>query len=430
MLDKIQAFVDDANASNSMNDKKAAIARHIGDADIARALEIIYSPYVQFHVTSANCKKRSDIVSSEAHVSLFGLLEDLRDSNLTGHAAIGAVNSFVAENKQYEELIYNAIDKNLQTRANASLINKVKPGTVPVFDVALAKSYADRADKVSFESGEWYVSRKLDGLRCIAIIDGNGDASFFSRKGKEFQTLSVLAKELKRLGFSNVVLDGELCILDENGDENFKGIQKQFNKKGHTIKQPVYKVFDCLTNEEFETQKGSVLLVDRIERLEEFNDIDNPSSYVHFVGQAVVQSKASLALRAAAADLAGWEGLMLRKNVGYEGKRTNNLLKVKQFKDAEYVVEGYEVGPFRVIVDGREVEEELLSRVVIRHKGSEVGVGSGFSIDQRRAYTKNPTLIVGKEITVQYFEESEDEDGNPSLRFPTVKHVYENGRKV
>ena len=31
-------------------------------------------------------------------------------------------------------------------------------------------------------------------------------------------------------------------------------------------------------------------------------------------------------------------------------------------------------------------------------------------------------------ITVQYFEETKNQEGGISLRFPTVKHVYENGR--
>ena len=42
----------------------------------------------------------------------------------------------------------------------------------------------------------------------------------------------------------------------------------------------------------------------------------------------------------------------------------------------------------------------------------------------------NPNLIIGKTITVQYFEESKNQQGELSLRFPTVKHVYENGRNV
>jgi hypothetical protein len=36
--------------------------------------------------------------------------------------------------------------------------------------------------------------------------------------------------------------------------------------------------------------------------------------------------------------------------------------------------------------------------------------------------------IIGKTITVQYFEETNNDKGGISLRFPTVKHIYENGR--
>jgi len=37
---------------------------------------------------------------------------------------------------------------------------------------------------------------------------------------------------------------------------------------------------------------------------------------------------------------------------------------------------------------------------------------------------------LNKVITVQYFEESQNQDGNYSLRFPVVKHIYEGERDV
>ena len=36
--------------------------------------------------------------------------------------------------------------------------------------------------------------------------------------------------------------------------------------------------------------------------------------------------------------------------------------------------------------------------------------------------------IIGLTITVQYFEETKNDKGGISLRFPTVKHIYENER--
>ena len=66
----------------------------------------------------------------------------------------------------------------------------------------------------------------------------------------------------------------------------------------------------------------------------------------------------------------------------------------------------------------------MLAAVVIEHKGYQVKVGSGFSINERQQFFANPKGIVGKKITVKYFEESEDKEGNLSLRFPTLKAIH------
>ena len=124
----------------------------------------------------------------------------------------------------------------------------------------------------------------------------------------------------------------------------------------------------------------------------------------------------------------GWEGLMLRKNTTYKGKRSTDILKVKQMFDEEYVVVDLENDYHRVIVDGEEVEELMLKNVIIEHKGNRVQVGSGFSHEQRRHYFKNPDGILGKQITVQYFEETTNKNGTHSLRFPVIKAVYDGVR--
>ena len=77
-----------------------------------------------------------------------------------------------------------------------------------------------------------------------------------------------------------------------------------------------------------------------------------------------------------------------------------------------------------------EHEEEMLSSVVINHKGYKVNVGSGFSIDERRDFYKNPKKIIGKSMTVKYFEETINENKTLSLRFPVKKQIYEGERDV
>jgi DNA ligase-1 len=80
-----------------------------------------------------------------------------------------------------------------------------------------------------------------------------------------------------------------------------------------------------------------------------------------------------------------------------------------------------------VVRDGKEKQETMLSQVWIKHKGWWVKVGSGFSQEQRIKYTNEN--IIGLTITVQYFEETKNDKGGISLRFPTVKHIYEQKRE-
>jgi DNA ligase-1 len=125
-----------------------------------------------------------------------------------------------------------------------------------------------------------------------------------------------------------------------------------------------------------------------------------------------------------------WEGLMLRADAPYKGKRSKELLKYKSFSDDEYEVVDVEMGPFRYVKDGAECEETMLSCVTIMHKNHPVRVGSGFSIEQRQDFYKNPKKILGKIITVQYFSESQNQEGGISLRFPTFKILHGVARTV
>ena len=51
-------------------------------------------------------------------------------------------------------------------------------------------------------------------------------------------------------------------------------------------------------------------------------------------------------------------------------------------------------------------------------EGNTVKVGSGFSKELREEIWKNPDSYIGKIIEVQYFEETENQNGGKGLRFP------------
>ena len=431
MLDRLLTFVEMSNSTNSNSDKLQVIKDFSGDTEVMQALRYTYTPFKQYHVTSKNCKKRSDLcASTSSYDNLFSLLDALNNRDITGHQAISEVNAFIQENKKYEELIFNVIDRNIKTRSTTSMINRIVPGLIPTFDVALADTYKDSTKKkVNLKDDSWYVSRKLDGVRCIAYIDESGEPKFFSRAGKEFDTLGKIAEQLKKHGLRKVVLDGEICMVDENGDEDFQGIIKEIKRKDHTIQTPKFLVFDILHQEEFDNTASDRIFSERMDELELFFDTYNFEGFIEQVYQFYVDSEEDLQDHMDTAVQCGWEGLMLRKDAPYQGKRSSDIMKVKKFFDAEYEVIETENAVNRVIVEGREVEEEMLRNVVIMHKGNRVQVGSGFTQEQKRYYYQHPEEIIGKTINVQYFEETTDQNGDHSLRFPVIKAVYENGRQ-
>lgn len=427
LLDRVQAFVDASNSTNSNTDKLNVIKEFSQDAEVMKMLRYVYHPTKQFHVSSEGCKKRSELISY-GYKDIFTLLDDLATRTITGHTAIAAVNGFVSDNPRHVDLIWNILDRNLKTRSTTSMINKVVPGLIPTFDVALAKAYDEKTQKKVDWNDGWYMSRKIDGTRCLCVIDETGTINFFSRQGKEFETLDNVRKALEPHGLRKIVLDGEICLLDEDGNENFQGIIKEIKRKEHTIEKPKFLVFDILHQDEFNSGTSERTFSERHTELKSFVDIYNTNGVIDYVDQIRVKSDQDLQEYVDLANKHNWEGLMLRKDVGYKGKRSTDVLKVKKFHDAEYTVVAVESDLHRVVVDGQEVEEEMLSHVIVEHRGNRVQVGSGFNHEQKRYYFEHPEEIIGKEVTVSYFEETHNQNGGTSLRFPTFKGVYEGKR--
>ncbi len=421
----LQKMYDELMTSNSKLDKLAILKKYPENKEI---LKYIYNPMWTYGVTSDNLKKNIDLQGPLLmHHTIFKLLDALRSRKLSGHKAITATNDFIRLHKDYEDLIYLIIDRNLKASIGAKEINKAWKGLIPEFKVQLADKYTEKVNPVGM-----YSSRKLDGLRCLAIFDEDGLPTFWSRTGKEFLTLDMLGQAFANIDVkdkANMVFDGELCIIDENGKEDFTKIVKIARKKDFTIPNPHYQIFDYITKEEFETAKGTKVFSERYASLKALS-LD--PEFASVPNQSIIQSMKDFDEKVAEAANKGWEGLIIKSDIGYKGKRSKDLLKVKKFHDAEFIVEGTENTIKKMLNEnGKMVSVSCMGNVLIDFKGNTVSVGSGWSDSQRIQFYANPNEIIGKTITVQYFETTVDsKTGLESLRFPTVKHVYENGRDM
>ena len=438
IYEDMMELVINLQTSNSTLSKIECLEPVRNNPELMTLLHHIYNPYFQYYVSWKNIKKRSDL-KREYTGDIWTLLTMLKDRMITGHDAIGCVNGYLSLlPKEYHWLVELIFERSLKARVDTKLINRVMPSLIPTFDVALAAKYEDYGHKIDWDKDDWYWSRKLDGVRVICIIK-DGDVKFFSRQGKEFFTLDRIKTAIKNHPVieENVVFDGELCIVDDNGDEDFQSVIKEIRRKDHTIENPILKIFDCLTIDEFNNRESTGDWRTLIWRLNDIqwklgNSLFDKDFPIETCIMEKVESEEEVISWLEFADEHGWEGIMLRKDTGYKGKRSNDLLKVKKMHDEEYVVEDVEFGPFRVIDSetGLETTIETMTNVIIEHKGNVVSVGSGFSLGQRDRYFHFPEKIIGKEITVQYFEESQDKTGKYSLRFPVCKAVFEDGARM
>jgi bifunctional non-homologous end joining protein LigD len=78
-----------------------------------------------------------------------------------------------------------------------------------------------------FSSKEWLFELKYDGYRLLLAREG-GEARLLYRRGNEVSaTFPEIARAIRALPFEELVMDGEVVVLDENGRPNFQRLQKR-----------------------------------------------------------------------------------------------------------------------------------------------------------------------------------------------------------
>ena len=420
------------NTSGS-NDKKTILKDNINDV-IKLIFEDTYGPqkyYIKKFVPNGDV---GHLFVDLDYGTFHNTLMQLANREVTGDAAYKKLQETVALYESYsQEILCRIIDRNLKIGISWDNYLSVIGQKESKFEVALAMNL-DKVKGINPIDGTYYISRKLDGCRCICYVNkvfSDTWVEFKSRQNKIITTLDNLVEPIKEFtknfGPGEYVLDGEVCLMDDLGNEDFQGLMKEVTRKDHTIENPRYNVFDLLTRGEFDGEDESPDFADRLNMM---HDLATPNKNVVLLEQELVTSQEVMDRWTNKAQELGWEGCMLRKDAPYKRGRSKDLIKIKKFQDAEYVVEGIIEGT-ATYNEGGAKEYPVVAALIITHKGNHVKVGSGLSKEQRIGWLQNPNEIIGKTVTIQYFEETQDsKTGEYSLRFPVLKHVYDDGRNV
>ena len=346
--------------------------------------------------------------------NVWSMFEDLSKSNINNDLVLKISNTVgYYTDKNIQDLLLKILLKDLRCNINVKSINKAIPNLIPQHQIMLASKFEGKLkSKVS-------MSLKMDGIRNSILIE-NGNIKHISRQGKVVLGLEELNESLRKQNLDGYMLDGELIrknIDNIPSDDNFRLTTKIVNSKSTDKRGLEFVVFDIVPIEDYYKGESKLLYEERLKLLEnliEENEfirlvpkfgITDDVEYIYKVLDDVVSN--------------GEEGLILNTLNGKYGfgKRSKDILKVKKFEDADVLVtnvlEGE--GKFKGKLGKIEVQFKYKDKVYINY------IGSGFNEFERDYFWVNKEELIGKIVTIKYFELSKNEKGEVGFRFGTWK---------
>ncbi|MBV8519906.1 MAG: DNA ligase D [Acidobacteria bacterium] len=214
------------------------------------------------------------------------------------------------------------------------------------------------------DDGSWSYELKYDGFRAVCAIAG-GEAAMLSRNELDLaprfpRTFAALQK----IKSKEIVLDGEVVVLDAKGAPRFQLLQQGGNERlvifdilwldGEDLRKRAYEERRALLEKLFAKPPAGIALAEKLA----------------MTGTKALQKAAS----------GGWEGIIAKRNTSkYEGRRSKEWLKVKTLHQQEFAIVGWQPST----ASEREIGSLHLGfndKGVLRYAGK---VGTGFSLKLR-----------------------------------------------
>lgn len=275
------------------------------------------------------------------------------------------------------------------------------------FSAMLAHSYEKHRDKIQFPC---LAQPKLDGIRCLSTSSG-----FFSRGRKQFTSCPHIKEELEAFFRANPEsrLDGEFYT-------------HEYKEDFEMICQAVKKTADKATPDDIEFQKkvqyhvydtpriGAYREVDKfVDRQRELAHRFKNYKYVKIVPTVMIMNEGELSEWKVKWIEEGYEGIMVRNmDSPYEGKRSYNLLKWKDFQDAEFEI-------VRVNEGQGKLAGHAGSFTFVTKDGKEFDAKMVGSISRLKDCFEHPKQCIGKMGTIKF--QNLTADGIP--RFPVCRGI-------
>lgn len=421
-------ILEELETTPGRNDSMAILRLHSDNELLKSIFAAAQDPYTVYYVNKVKMpepvKKSDTDEDSTVEIFIDILTNSLATRDITGNLAKDTVVKLfslmtVREQKWCQRILL----KNLRCGVQESTVNKIWPGLVKSFSVALAstlKSEFVKGSGIKLLDPVKYpvrVEPKLDGLRCIAVKRA-GVVTFYTRNGSVLETLPTIKAALEKSAYDNVVLDGEAMGTDWN--ESASVLMSSKTKKDDS--NIFFNVFDAVLIADWVGQKSTKTFAERLVLLEcvvfDICHFNPTSPCVKLVPHVTAKNESELKAYFAKCMNEGYEGVMLKTlDSYYEWDRSKNILKLKPTITYEGVIVGSYEGR-----RGTKREGLFGGFEVVLPNGVITRLGGGFSDKMRtEIQLEGVDTYLGKIVEIEGQPDPLTSDGlteDGKVRFP------------
>jgi DNA ligase-1 len=411
--------LEQISSVSSLIEKKNLCSEFLSDDSFRKLILYSYNPYKVYKIKkiSSACYAIARTLKEYTEETFEDFLDYLASLDGVGNVTIGYVAKFIydLDDTDLSKLVLRVLNKDLKCGVGIKMWNECGYN-IPTFNVQLAHS-PSHLEKFLEENEKFIIQYKLDGNRLIANIHGN-NVNFYSRNGKEINSLDFLKPELIRInnqacGGNFTQIDGEILHKSMELYQCQEIVSRKDSSHGRG-KELDFFVFDMLAfNGNDLTEKPQIIRLTDL--WADFFKKEN-GHQIKFTDYSVVEGIDREAIWSyyKTARKENYEGLILKNMFApYEGKRSRNWVKIKPRDTLDLTVIELKEGKTDSKYSGQ------MGAAVVDFNGIPVSVGGGWSDDQRTFYWENPNELIGHVIEVAYMMETKD----GSLLHPRVLRI-------
>ena len=307
--------------------------------------------------------------------------------------------------KEYKDKGYKELSKPLDEYSEqelSDLVGQYKTSQEGLLKPMLAKQYQDVKGQKTFDKN-YYGSRKVNGVRCIIYYD-KGELHTHSRGAISYDfVMEHILKHPKLIALfkenPTLILDGEIYKHGWTLNK-ISGIcrSQKTAYDGEPLEFYMYDVVDL-----DKTFKERLEVINYISDTLNLNfnptkDWEEDDLKIQVLPQEPISGFDNMMKLHDQYVSEGWEGLVVRlESAKYgPGKRTNDMIKIKRYFDAEYQITGLKEG----------LRPEDMCFTMVTENGQTFNAKPIGDRAQKQWYRDHLDDIIGKMATLKYFEMS------------------------